>query len=90
MAWSGKGKVGRIEVTTDGGESWTPLRNGLPDRLTPSFQAVSIEDWGDSCAIYGATVQGAIWASEDGGESWAEIVSGLPPISKSTHYLLLG
>ena len=22
MAWSGKGKVGRIEVTTDGGESW--------------------------------------------------------------------
>ena len=89
--WGLRGTTGsRLSRSTDGGESWTPLRNGLPDRLKPSFQAVSIEDWGNSCAIYGATVHGAVWASEDSGESWAEIVSGLPPISKSTHYLLLG
>ena len=89
--WGPRGTTGsRVSRSSDGGNSWTPLRNGLPDRLTPSFQAVSLEDWGDSFAVYGATVNGEIWASEDGGENWAEIVSGLPPISKSMHYALLG
>lgn len=89
--WGPRGTTGsRLSRSSDGGLSWTPLRNGLPDRLTPSFQALSIEDWGESFAIYGATVSGEIWASEDGGENWSEIASGLPPISKSFHYALLG
>ena len=89
--WGERGTTGsRVSKSTDRGNTWTQLRNGLPDRLKPSFQAVILEDWGESFSIYGATVTGEVWASEDGGESWAEIVTGLPPISKGMHYALLG
>ena len=88
--WGARGTTGsRMSRSSDFGHSWTPLRNGLPDRLKPSFQAVTLEDRGASIALFGATVTGEVWASEDGGESWAEIVTGLPPISKGMHYALL-
>ncbi len=88
--WAERGTSGsRLSLSSDSGMTWTPLRNGLPDRLTSSFQAVSIEDWGESFAVYGATTTGEVWASEDGGENWGEIISGLPPVSKSMHYVLL-
>ena len=88
--WAERGTSGsRLSLSSDSGMSWTPLRNGLPDRLTSSFQAVSLEDWGESFAVYGATTTGEVWASEDGGENWGEIISGLPPVSKSMHYVLL-
>ena len=88
--WGERGTTGsRISRSNDRGKTWTQLRNGLPDRLKPSFQAVILEDWGASFSIFGATVTGEVWASEDGGENWAEIVTGLPPISKGMHYALL-
>ena len=79
----------RISKSTDGGKTWKALRNGLPDRLQSAFEAMSLEDWGESFSIFGGTASGEIWASEDGGESWSEIITGLPPVTKGTHDLLL-
>ena len=75
-----KHAASRISKSTDAGQSWTILNNGLPDRLQGAFEAMSLEDWGDSFAIFAATTSGEVWASEDGGERWSEIASGLPPI----------
>ena len=89
-AWLEEGTAGsRISKSTDGGRSWTTLHNGLPDRLRASFQAMILEDWGESFSIFAATVTGEVWASEDGGENWSEIVSGMAPVSKCEHYELI-
>lgn len=76
----------RISRSTDGGKTWQILRNGLPDRLRPAFEAMCLEDSGASCSLFAATATGEVWASDDGGEHWSEVVSGLAPISKGNHY----
>ncbi|PYN19971.1 MAG: glycosyl hydrolase, partial [Candidatus Rokuibacteriota bacterium] len=76
----------RVSKSIDGGKTWQVLRQGLPDRLRPAFEAMCLEDWGDSFAIFAATATGEVWCSDDGGEHWREAVSGLAPISKGDHY----
>jgi photosystem II stability/assembly factor-like uncharacterized protein len=76
----------RISRSTDGGKTWQVLRQGLPDRLRPAFEAMCLEDWGDSFSLLAATATGEVWCSDDGGERWSEVVSGLAPISKGDHY----
>ena len=79
----------RISRSTDGGRTWEPLRNGLPDRLQTAFEAMCLEDWGESFSIFAATATGEVWCSEDGGVHWSEIATGLAPISKGDHYAML-
>ncbi len=79
----------RISRSTDGGETWQPLGNGLPDRLQPSIEAMCLEDWGESFSLFAATATGEIWSSEDGGDHWSELINGLAPISKGSHYASL-
>lgn len=79
----------RISKSTDGGKTWQPLRNGLPDRLQTAIEAMCLEDWGESFSLFAATATGEIWSSEDGGEHWSEIIKGLAPISKGAHYAML-
>lgn len=76
----------RVSKSTDGGKTWQILRQGLPDRLRPAFEAMALEDWGDSFSLFAATATGEVWCSDDGGEHWSEVVSGLAPISKGDHY----
>jgi photosystem II stability/assembly factor-like uncharacterized protein len=76
----------RISRSVDGGRTWQILRAGLPDRLRPAFEAMCLEDWGQSFSVFAATATGEVWASEDGGEHWNEVVAGLAPISKGDHY----
>ncbi len=76
----------RISRSSDGGETWQHMRNGLPDRLQTAVEAMCLEDWGDSFSLFAATATGEIWSSEDGGEHWSEIITGLAPISKGSHY----
>jgi photosystem II stability/assembly factor-like uncharacterized protein len=76
----------RVSKSTDGGRTWQILRAGLPDRLRPAFEAMCLEDWGDSFSIFAATATGEVWCSDDGGDHWSEIVTGLAPISKGDHF----
>ena len=76
----------RISKSTDGGRTWTQLKNGINEVYT-AFEAMCIEDWGgDSFSVFAATATGEVWNSDDGGESWHEILSDLAPISKGAHY----
>jgi len=77
----------RISRSVDGGKSWELLlRHGIPDRLRTAFEAMCLEDWGQSFSLFAATATGEVWCSDDGGERWSEVVSGLAPISKGDHY----
>ena len=77
----------RISRSTDGGKTWEVLLNrGLPDRLRTAFEAMCLDDWGESFSLFAATATGEVWCSDDGGEHWNEVVSGLAPISKGNHY----
>ncbi|MFQ6028028.1 MAG: glycosyl hydrolase, partial [Dehalococcoidia bacterium] len=79
----------RISRSADGGRTWEPIRQGLPDRLQTAVEAMCLEDWGDSFSVYAATATGEVWGSEDGGANWSELISGLAPISKGPHYVSL-
>jgi photosystem II stability/assembly factor-like uncharacterized protein len=77
----------RISRSTDGGKTWEVLlHHGLPDRLRTAFEAMCLEDWGQSFSLFAATATGEVWCSDDGGEHWSEVVTGLAPISKGDHY----
>ena len=76
----------RISRSRDGGRTWEILRNGLPDRLQASIEAMCLEDSGGTCALFAATTAGEVYWSDDAGDRWSRIVSGLAPISKGGHY----
>ena len=76
----------RISRSRDGGKTWEVLRNGLPDRLQASIEAMCLEDWGESVSVFAATTAGEVYCSDDAGEHWSRIISGLAPISKGGHY----
>ncbi len=76
----------RISRSMDGGKTWQVLRNGLPDRLQSSVEAMCLEEWGDSAAVFAATTAGEVYCTEDGGEHWSLIVHGLAPVSKGGHF----
>jgi len=68
-----------VARTTDGGESWTELREGLPQEN--AFDVVyrhALDKRGDLLA-FGSTT-GNLYLSEDRGESWFPVGQNLPPI----------
>lgn len=75
----------RVSRSRDGGRTWEVLRNGLPDRMDGAVEAMSLEAWGDSFAIYFANTAGEVYCGEEG-NSWSKIIDGLAPISKGGHY----
>jgi photosystem II stability/assembly factor-like uncharacterized protein len=79
----------RMARSRDGGETWELLGRGMPDHLKANFEAMTLEAWDGSCAVYAGNTDGEVYASEDEGESWSRIAEGLPPISKWGHYMLL-
>jgi photosystem II stability/assembly factor-like uncharacterized protein len=78
----------RISTSVDGGRTWRPVRDGFPDKpLRTAFEAMCLEDWGESFSLFAATATGEVWSSDDGGEHWAQTLSGLAPISKGPHHV---
>jgi photosystem II stability/assembly factor-like uncharacterized protein len=78
----------RISRSLDGGKTWEVLLDhGLPDRLRTAFEAMCLEDWGESFSLFAATATGEVWCSDDGGARWTEVVTGMAPISKGDHYV---
>jgi photosystem II stability/assembly factor-like uncharacterized protein len=68
--------------TTDGGETWTAKRDGLPQEncfFTVLRQAMA-GDTADDAGVYFGTNSGSIYGSADEGETWSEIARHLPTI----------
>nr|WP_170539287.1 exo-alpha-sialidase [Ruegeria arenilitoris] len=68
--------------STDGGQSWTACREGLPQTscfFTVLRQAMA-GDCCDPAGVYFGTNSGSVFASADEGETWTEIARHLPTI----------
>ena len=68
--------------SSDAGESWQALRNGLPQEncfFTVLRQAMA-GDGADPAGIYFGTNSGSVFASTDEGDTWSEIATHLPTI----------
>jgi len=76
-----EGKL-RVYRTRDGGTSWEPLSDGLPQDgafetvLRDALAVDSLEDVG----VYFGTRSGKIFGSVDAGARWSELADGLPPV----------
>lgn len=76
----GKAAVWR---TRDGGQSWTALRNGLPQQnvyFGVLRQAMATDPF-DPCGVYFGSNSGTVFASVDEGDVWKPIAEHLPVIS---------
>jgi len=72
----------RVYRTRNGGETWEPLTNGLPQEN--AFEIVLRDglcaDELKPAGIYFGTRNGKLFGSNDDGDSWQSIAQGLPPI----------
>ena len=72
----------RVYRTRDGGRSWEPLVNGLPQEQ--AYETVLRDgmaaDALDPAGVYFGTRSGKLFGSPDGGTSWRALADGLPPI----------
>ena len=72
----------RVFRTRDGGGSWQPLGEGLPQR--DAFETVLRDAMGTDqeqrAGIYFGTRSGKLFASRDDGDSWTALATGLPPV----------
>lgn len=75
---------GRLRVyrTTDAGESWTALTDGLPQEhaYVSVLRDAMDHDTMDPVGLYFGTSTGHLFASRDRGESWASVSGFLPKI----------
>ena len=76
----------RIARSRDGGKSWEVLNDGLPEHISASIEAVSMDVWNGGYALFGGTTDGDIFYSADEGNSWRRIIQGIGPVSKAHHY----
>ena len=78
MSVDGKFTVWR---SRDAGETWQPMRKGLPDnaRLVVLREAMATDTFEDA-GIYVGTNTGQLFYSRDSGDSWELMADFLPPI----------
>ena len=70
-----------VTRTTDGGKTFTALRNGLPQQHCYDLvyrHGLAVDD--DGASLLMGSTSGGLWASGDGGDSWTTISATLPPI----------
>ena len=68
--------------TRDGGETWTALRQGLPQEnafFGVLRQAMAVDSH-EQAGVYFGTNTGQLYASRDEGDSWTCVAAHLPPI----------
>lgn len=80
---------GRVRVyeTRDGGSSWSPRGDGLPQKdayLTILRQAFDSHGAGDALELYFGATSGELFASGDAGSSWSTAALRLPPVFSVT------
>jgi hypothetical protein len=65
----------------DAGESWEPLRDGLPDDFYVAVMRDAMcSDGADPTGLYLGARNGAVWGSADAGASWTQVVANLPDV----------
>jgi photosystem II stability/assembly factor-like uncharacterized protein len=70
-----------IRRSTDAGEHWDLLAEGLPERVNATMHREAMRiDTLDEEGIYFALSDGSIFVSLDEGENWTQIVSGLAQV----------
>jgi hypothetical protein len=72
----------RVFRSTDAGESWEPLADGLPDApVYPSvLRDAMCADDGDPVGVYFGTRSGEVYAGRSEGESWVQVAAHLPDV----------
>ena len=72
----------RVFRTRDGGQSWQPLTDGLPqeDAFSSVLREGMAVDAGTPAGVYIGTNNGKIFASHDEGDSWMTLADNLPPV----------
>jgi photosystem II stability/assembly factor-like uncharacterized protein len=78
-----------VARSRDGGNSWELAMRGLPEPMKANFEAMTLEAWNGSCALFLGNTDGDIFYSDDEGENWHRIAQ-LPAVSKGGHHMLLG
>jgi photosystem II stability/assembly factor-like uncharacterized protein len=68
-----------VARTNDGGESWQPLRKGLPQEHAYDVVYRHCLDVSQDLLAFGSTT-GNLFVSEDRGDSWQAVAHYLPPI----------
>lgn len=78
--WCVENRLGLFR-TDDGGESWHPLRGGLPAEVyTGVLRNAMANDREDEVGLYFGTTTGSLFASADEGGNWQEVARHLPRI----------
>lgn len=72
--------------STDGGETWQAIRNGLPAEIIGNIEGMGLYHWGDRIMLIAGTATGEVYATEDEGANWYVVSDELPPVSKGGHY----
>jgi photosystem II stability/assembly factor-like uncharacterized protein len=68
-----------VARTRDGGQTWQPLREGLPQENAYDVVYRHALDNHDDCVAFGSTT-GNLYVSENRGDSWQPVANNLPPI----------
>ena len=73
----------RVYRTKNGGASWEPLAQGLPqeDAWETILRDNMSADASSPTGIYFGTRSGRVFGSNNGGDSWTTIREGLPPVT---------
>jgi Abnormal spindle-like microcephaly-assoc'd, ASPM-SPD-2-Hydin len=74
---------GNVQVTKNGGASWTLITAGLPNR-SAQYLAVSPSDAATAFVVFSGFGTGHVFKTTDSGGSWADISSNLPDIPVNT------
>jgi len=77
-----EGRV-RVYETRDGGASWQPRGEGLPQQhayLTVLRQAFAAVGEGERLELYFGATSGEVFGSADAGASWVTVAARLPPV----------
>lgn len=70
-----------VTRTTDGGSSFTVLRNGLPQQHCYDLvyrHGLAVDD--DGASLLMGSTSGGLWATSDAGDNWTTVSTTLPPI----------
>jgi photosystem II stability/assembly factor-like uncharacterized protein len=81
-----EGRV-RVYETRDGGGTWSPRGDGLPQEdayLTVLRQAFSSRGSGEDLELYFGATSGELFASGDAGATWSTAALRLPPVFSVT------